>query len=456
MSVRATVRFVFAVGMTIGASAPSWAADQPVAIFHAFDQYFSDIAGYVCELPKQGYSHVQIPPAQKSNPSTIWYARYQPVDYSVIEGRGSEDDLRALVNKAHGCGMKVIADVVFNHMADMPEYKNLDFPGISHINFHKWCKIVYNDGNRDSEVNCWLGDSLPDLDQSKPAVQDAHKKHLRKLLSLGIDGFRFDAAKHMPADTVRDYIDFVNQESHDNAWNYLEVIEGGDTRATDYAWVAAVTNFDLYYAMHDHFNPGGNLVALRERLASDPTLSDHLAVSFGRNHDNLSEINTNALTPYSDRTDSYLATALVLAREHGTPLILNWDNYDSSFIRYGVMFRKTITQRARSGAFTKENFLAVIEGDKARSVMMMERGGEGFFVVNKDKDVFDVGGLDLTLTNLEGCYRELRGNFSVAIERRGGKKYLTRWGTWRRGGMQVYGREALFFVRDPWERCTSP
>jgi alpha-amylase len=46
----------------------------------------------------------------------------------------------------------------------------------------------------------------------------------------------------------------------------------------------------------------------------------------------------------------------------------------------------------------------------------MESGSEGFFVVNKATTKFDQKDLDLTLTKLEGCYRELRNNFN--IERR--------------------------------------
>jgi alpha-amylase len=56
------------------------AGEQPVAIFHAFDQAYIDVELYVCELSNHGYSHVQIAPAQKSNPSDQWWARYQPID----------------------------------------------------------------------------------------------------------------------------------------------------------------------------------------------------------------------------------------------------------------------------------------------------------------------------------------------------------------------------------------
>jgi hypothetical protein len=88
-----------------------FAGEQPLAIFHAFNDPFTLVESYVCELAGQGYSHVQISPAQKSNPARAWYARYQPVDFAVIEGMGTESDLKKLTDKAHECGMKVIADV---------------------------------------------------------------------------------------------------------------------------------------------------------------------------------------------------------------------------------------------------------------------------------------------------------------------------------------------------------
>ncbi|MGB3615038.1 MAG: hypothetical protein WBA10_14695, partial [Elainellaceae cyanobacterium] len=65
----------------------------------------------------------------------------------------------------------------------------------------------------------------------------------------------------------------------------------------------------------------------------------------------------------------------------------------------------------------------------------------------------DLSTLDLTLSNLEGCYQELRNDFTVAIEQRGDKKFVTRWGTWDRGGIEVQGRDALYLVRVPFEQC---
>lgn len=449
---------LFVIGFFILSSVCLFAGDQPVAIFHAFDQSYRDVGLYVCELAGQGYSHVQIVPAQRSKSIDAWYGRYQPVDYTVIEGKrsGSETDLKTLVDTAHRCGIKVIADVVFNHMADvsdMPEYSELNFPGLSKEDFNPPCGRLIDYNDRNSVVNCALGNDvnrlLPDLDQTRETVQNIHRNHIKTLLTLGVDGFRFDAAKHMPPHVVKSYVDFIDRESNNRTWNYLEVIEDQGTSAEDYRWIAAVTDFVLYKeSLLKAFSFDGNLRSLRVPVA----VNDPRSVTFGRNHDTVPQNNDNCIVGcYGDPTDSYLATTYVLAREQGTPIILNWDNYDSPYIRYGVKFRRIMKQREAEGKNVKEHVLAAIDNS---NVLMMERGNEGFYVVNKGLHRFDVEVLDLTQSLLEGCYRELRRDFTAAIERRQeGKKYVTRWGRWERGGIEIYGREALFFVRDRWEHC---
>jgi len=450
--------------------AKAFAAEQPAAIFHAFNQKYSAVTNFVCTLADQGYSHIQVSPAQQSNPDDVnsnpkapvnsWAGRYQPVNYEVIEGLGSEQDLKNLVDKAHSCKIKVIADVVFNHMASMNKFSSLtnfpEFPDPDSKDvrtngstyFHKQCDIKYNDGNRYTEINCWLADALPDLKQDNATVKMVQKTHLKKLLDLGIDGFRFDAAKHMPPEIVSEYIDYINQESNNKAWNYLEVIEDNDTKATDYNSIAAVEDFILYASMKNAFSFGGDLRSLLIPVAVD----DSRSVVFGRNHDQIKSLNDDALNSYDDETDSYLATAYVLARQKGTPLILGQDNL-VPYIPAGVKFRQIMNQRGNEGHNVKDNILKVIDSP---TVLIMERGSEGFFVENKAVDKFDIPTLDLTLTNLEGCYRELRNNFTVAVEKRdNGQKYVTRWGTWNKGGMEVQARDALYFIREPFDQCTK-
>lgn len=428
-------------------------APLPVAIFHAFDQDYTFLKGYVCDLAGQGYSHVQIAPAQESHDTGNWKGRYQPIDFTKIAGRGDEGALRALTTQAHGCGMKVIADVVFNHMTGAPPHyqggdHSFHFAGLAASDFHPRREIYYDNGNRDDEINGWLS-GLPDLDQQSAAVQAVTKGHLSQLLSLGIDGFRFDAAKHMSREAMQMYIDHVNAATGGGAWSYLEVIADTDTKGSDYNGVAAVSDFLLYNTMKSAFSFGGDLRSLQVPEALD----DARSVVFGINHDTDSVIHDDPIYPYPNRGDSIFATAYVLARESGVPLILASDNSDVPFVPAGVKFRQIMRQRAEAGHNVKDNVLAVVQPDR---VLFMERGSEGFFIVNKSAEKLDQPALDLTLTHLEGCYRELRNGFLVAIERRNdGNKYVTRWGSWSRGGLEVQARDALYFIREPWTACTS-
>lgn len=441
----AVVSAVFSLRMQAGIT-----AEQPTAILHAHDESYQQVASYVCELSKQGYTHVQVAPPQESNPGREWYNRYQPVNYLVIKGRGSREDLAALTSKAHSCNMKVIADVVFNHMANMRQYQNLRFPSFGPSDFHGRCSISYSDGNTSTERNCWLNGDLPDLNQSRSSVASIQKQHLKMLVDLGVDGFRFDAAKHMDPGTVANYIAHINTMTQGRSWNYLEVVDDQDTNVYIYTPVAAVTDFVLCDSMKSAFGFGGDLSSLRVPRA----ISDSRSVTFGVNHDSDPEINPGfPRCQYANRSDAVLADAYVLAREGGTPLILAKDNLRVPYLPAGVRFRQILRARGAEGKNVKENVLAV--GD-TRNMLFMERGSEGFFVLNKGGGKFDVPVLDLTLTNLEGCYRELRNNFTVAIERRGDKKYVTRWGSWNRGGLEIEARDALFFIREPFSQCSSP
>lgn len=439
-----------------GSNVPSTqATEQPTAIFHAHDEPYTQVESYVCELARQGYSHVQIAPAQQSNPGPLpapleWAVRYQPVDYQVIAGRGTEADLQRLTTTARGCNVKVIADVVFNHMANMEQFQDLNFPTFTPPDFHPRCEINYNDGNTLSERVCWLNGDLPDLNQGRPNVREVQQAHLQKLINLGISGFRFDAAKHIEPQIMQEYISVIDRLTQEQAWNYLEVIEDSDTRPEEYTPIAAVTDFRLCNSLLQAFSFGGDLRSLRVPVA----LSDRRSVTFGINHDTDPEINPGfPVCRYRDRADSELASAYVLARESGTPLILGKDNLRVPYIQHGVNFRRIMQQRGQEGKNVRETVLAVVDSP---TVLMMERGSEGFFVVNKAAERFDLPVLDLTLTNLEGCYRELRNNFTVAIERReGDRKFVTRWGTPNRGGIEVQGRDALFFIREPFNQCAS-
>jgi glycosidase len=102
---------------------------------------------------------------------------------------GTEDDLRKLVAAAHARGMKVLLDVVYNHVGYDAHY--LHDPATS-----DWVRTKPVECSED-EIHCQVG-GLPDLKTELPAVQDyLFAAHLGLAKRTGLDGFRLDTVKHV-------------------------------------------------------------------------------------------------------------------------------------------------------------------------------------------------------------------------------------------------------------------
>lgn len=403
----------------------------PTAIVHAHNEPFRAVAAEVCSFARDGYSHVLITPAQVSNPGPEWWRRYQPVDLRRIGGRGSAADLQALTRRAHGCGLRVIADVVLNHMSSDAAHRSLQFPGLTPADFHPRCTINYNDGNTISERRCWLNGDLPDLDPSRPAVARLQRAQLQQLLSLGVDGFRFDAAKHIEPADLAGLVGYGQRLSGGRSFSMLEVIDDHDTRPEMYTAIAPVTDYILCDTLRQAFAYGGELSSLRLPRA----IPDRRSITFGISHDSDPAINPGfGRCQPSDRHDGVLATAYVLARAEGTPLVLAADHRRSPLVRAGVRFRASLQARSRAGADTREWVPAI--GD-ARHLLLMERGGEGFFVVNKAATPLTLSAAELAGGQLRGRYRNLRDGRLLLIGGRDGQT------------LTVPARDGLYFLRQP-------
>lgn len=181
-------------------------------IVHLFEWKWSDIADE-CErfLGPQGYGGVQVSPANENVivNNRPWYERYQPMSYILSTRSG---DRAAFINMSERCnavGVRIYVDVVFNHMAadqggpaigtggSEANVAARYYPAVpfSIDDFNAQCSI--NDYNNIYEVrNCELV-GLPDLNQGSDWVRDRIADFLNDLISVGVAGFRVDAAKHM-------------------------------------------------------------------------------------------------------------------------------------------------------------------------------------------------------------------------------------------------------------------
>lgn len=158
------------------------------------------------QLGPAGYGFVQVSPPQEHIQGGQWWTSYQPVSYKIAGRLGDRAAFKNMVATCHAAGVKVVADAVINHMSagsgtgtGGSAYTKYDYPGTYSGADMDDCRSEINDyGNRGNVQNCELV-GLADLDTGEEYVRGRIAAYLDDLRSLGVDGFRIDAAKHMPA-----------------------------------------------------------------------------------------------------------------------------------------------------------------------------------------------------------------------------------------------------------------
>jgi glycosidase len=115
---------------------------------------------------------------------------YWADDFESIDPHfGSEQDLKDLVDAAHARGIKVLLDVVYNHVGYGSHY--LTDPATA-----GWFRTERVDCAVDA-LHCQVG-GLADLKTELPAVQDyLLNAQLGRAARTGLDGFRLDTVKHV-------------------------------------------------------------------------------------------------------------------------------------------------------------------------------------------------------------------------------------------------------------------
>lgn len=100
---------------------------------------------------------------------------------------------------AENYGVKIIVDVVLNHVADngtSNTWSDQLAPALKRSEYYHWKGSInsYQDRWQLTQQDL-LG--LPDWNTQSREVQQLHINFLNECISAGAKGFRFDAAKHM-------------------------------------------------------------------------------------------------------------------------------------------------------------------------------------------------------------------------------------------------------------------
>ncbi|MDJ0632320.1 MAG: alpha-amylase family protein [Xenococcaceae cyanobacterium MO_188.B29] len=412
---------------------------QADVIYQAFNMPFQEVKAQLPQL--QGYTYIQVSPPEKSNPSDQWWGRYQPIDFTVLESPlGNENDLKELIDAAHEQNLKILVDVILNHMADYPPYsETLQYPRYSPQDFHpRTC--INNDQDRYQVTHGWLGCSLPDLNTESPYVRQEAKNYLTHLLDLGVDGFRIDALKHIESQYFEEVLAVVPSDKY----MYGEVLSGNLDDSYIYTGIhdLDVSDYALLGTLKNAFSFGGDLRSLIDPASFGGALTGSEAVTFAKTHDTVEGGDLYNYYGFNPQ-DQMLANAYILARSEGIPLIYR-DDTSNPIAQAGINFHEQLIDQPQY--FRNGNEIA--EGADSPNLLFIERGDRGLAIINKAGESFEQ--TSARMPGLEvGCYQELQSNLTMCVSQENdGQKYITQWGSSEQGGLQVDGRTALFFVKN--------
>lgn len=305
------------VDSTQTASADSTLRDKvgDGVMLHAFNWSYNTIKENLPAIAAAGYTTVQTSPVQQPKDYSTsgdvtgqWWKLYQPISFHIAEESwlGTKDDLKSLCDEADKYGIKIICDIVSNHIANADE----DRPNVVsnqvkkyEPEFYKKRKTytrTYTGHANDSSVQAVVQghvSSCPDLVTNDTAVQEYIINLLKECIDCGVDGFRFDAAKHIETEDDGEYASdywknittsassYYTQKTGDDLYIYGEILNncGADRSYSSYTKYINVTDNKTGDAVLYNVTKGKASTATNAKYKSGVAASN--AVLWAESHD---------------------------------------------------------------------------------------------------------------------------------------------------------------------------
>ncbi len=194
--------------------------------------------------------------------------------YAVEEHQGTMSDAKKLVEEAHKRGLKVVLDVVLNHVG--PDSNLLADAHKRETWFHN--KGGINDWNNPLDVEQGDLGGLPDLNQANPETYKFLVDNtLWWIKEVGVDGIRLDAVKHISRDFWSKFVPEIKEKSgQPDLFVMGEAFHGDPNVVSSYqkAGIDFLFDLPLYYTMRETFGQGQSMKRIAERLAQDGVYAD--------------------------------------------------------------------------------------------------------------------------------------------------------------------------------------
>ncbi|MBQ6153661.1 MAG: hypothetical protein IJJ15_07940 [Ruminococcus sp.] len=364
-------------------------------ILQCFNWTLSQIKEELPNIAKAGFTSVQTSPLQSHDGGSTWYWLYQPKGFSIGNELGSYNDLKTLCAEADKYGIKIIVDVVANHLAGSNNGSwsgNIDNDMKNSSYFHNLGPCTNND-NRFDVTHKNIG--MPDLNSEHTYVQSKVSSLVANIKSAGVDGVRWDAAKHisLPSEDCTFWQNVLDPEMY----NYGEILGGPAGKSAASVNNALIKEYAQYLGVTDDTYSAQITAACKNKESdnsegywSTKGVSADRLVYWGESHDTYS--NTDGWTKNIDQNVIDRAYAILGARANAQTLYLSRPyekNYGSIYAGKKGSTHFTSKEVAAVNHFhnamvgTDETFFA----GKGNFVISRERGA---VIVSADKSNVDI------------------------------------------------------------------
>jgi alpha-amylase len=343
------------------------------------------LGGKAAELSTAGFTALWLPPAYKgSGANDVGYGVYDRYDLGEFNQKGTVAthygtlaQLQNCIAALHGRNIQVYEDMVMNHLtsADAQEqfsyngqnfnvYTSFTYPARANkYSTYQWHYYNFN-GTQQAPNNGWYqwnpwdfqpyanGDAYDNLLGSEIRYADANQVNETikwgnwMTTTLGLDGYRLDATKHMLTSFVNSWLDNVKGSSGRFAVSEAWFKNLDDLKNYASATGGRTSLFDvpLHYTFQNMSSGNGAWDMRGLQFAGFTEANGPLSVSFVDNHD--TDQSGGAL--YSPVANlKMLAYAYILTREKGYPCVFYKDYYN-----YGLGAQiKTLMQVRQANAY---------------------------------------------------------------------------------------------------------
>ena len=269
----------------------------------------SDHLDYISGL---GVTGIWLNPFLENNQPVYSYHGYSTTDFYRVDPRyGTNEDFRQLVEKAHSKGLKVMMDMIFNHigsghwwMKDLPSRDWIhQFDEFTRTNYRTsvWMDPYASEKDINIMEKGWFDTSMPDLNQSNPLLAAyLIQNSIWWIAYSGIDGIRMDTYPYPEKEMMSRWAKRVTEEFPGffivgEVWYQQEALTAywANGRHKTQGYVSnlpSVTDFPLSLSTHKAFTEPDSwdegiarlyLVLSQDFLYSDPSVN----VIFLDNHD---------------------------------------------------------------------------------------------------------------------------------------------------------------------------